>query len=206
MSDAAAAMSAGEPWPLSSVWSLRPKEAKVCPIRVSLGVLGRKWTLVVLRDIAFRPDATFSLMMARTAGLTPRVLSLRLKELRAEGLIEKVADPTDERKSHYRLTSKGRDAVPILTALVAFGIRHRAEAVFEDGRPRSLEECFPGRAPELMGDLYEYAVRSQEIRSPADPSAGGPTRGRSARETPVDRRITSGRRSARPSAGSPRSP
>lgn len=206
MSGSATAMTPGDPWPLSAVWSLRPKEAKVCPIRVSLGVLGRKWTLVVLRDIAFRPDATFSLMMARTAGLTPRVLSLRLKELRGEGLIEKVADSTDERKSHYRLTPKGKDAVPILTALIAFSIRHRAETIFEDGRPRSLEECFPGRAPELMGDLYGYAVRSQELRSAGGMGPERAPRARPGRSSSVDRPITSGRRSARPSAGSPRSP
>jgi DNA-binding HxlR family transcriptional regulator len=153
-----------EPWALTSVWSQRPAEAQACPIRISLGVLGRKWALVVLRDIAFRPDSSFVQILHRTKGLTPRVLSLRLRELRNEEIIEKVADPHDERRSHYRLTEKGRDAVPILTALVSFGIRQYASEVFRDARPRRLEDCFPGRAPELMGPLYDFAIGSRRIR------------------------------------------
>jgi DNA-binding MarR family transcriptional regulator len=89
---------------------------------------------------------------------------MRLRELRTEGLIEKVADATDERRSHYRLTPKGVDAVPILTALISFGIRHYAAEVFRDARARTLEECFPGRAPELLGPLYEFAVHSSNTQ------------------------------------------
>ena len=166
MSPASATLSASaeEPWPLSSVWANRPAEAQACPIRVSLGVLGRKWTLVVLRDIAFRPESSFGQILSRTKGLTPRVLSLRLQELRREELIEKIADAHDERRSHYRLTAKGRDIVPVLTALVAFGIRHYAADVFTDAKPRTLDDCFPGRAPELLGDLYEFSLRSASSR------------------------------------------
>ncbi|HZY92214.1 MAG TPA: helix-turn-helix domain-containing protein [Thermoplasmata archaeon] len=156
---------AEEPWPLSSVWAQRPAEAQACPIRVSLGALGKKWSLVVLRDIAFRPNTSFTQILARTSGLSPRVLSMRLRELRGEGLIEKVADGIDERRSHYRLTDKGRDAVPILTALIAFGMRHHAEEVFRDARPRTLQEVFPGRALELMGPLYEFALQSSSTRT-----------------------------------------
>jgi DNA-binding HxlR family transcriptional regulator len=158
---ASARADSDEPWALAAVWSERPAEAQACPIRISLGVLGRKWALVVLRDIAFRPDSSFVQILNRTQGLTPRVLSLRLRELRNEEIIEKVADPHDERRSHYRLTEKGRDAVPILTALVSFGIRQYASEVFRDARPRRLEDCFPGRAPELMGPLYDFAIGSR---------------------------------------------
>lgn len=144
-------------FPLSSIGDLVPKEAKMCPIRATLGVLGRKWALVVLRDIAFRPDPSFGQILRRSKGLTPRVLSNRLRELRSEQLIEKVADAHDDRRSHYRLTPKGKDAVPILVALASFGMRHLADQVVSDGRPRTLQEVFPGRAPTLLRDLYVYA-------------------------------------------------
>lgn len=145
-------------FPLTTIGALVPKDSIGCPIRASLGVLGRKWALVILRDVAFRPDPTFGQILTRSKGLTPRVLSNRLRELRAEELIEKVADAHDERKSHYRLTPKGKDAVPILVALASFGMRHLAPQVVADGRPRSLENTFPGRAPGLLRDLYRYAV------------------------------------------------
>jgi DNA-binding HxlR family transcriptional regulator len=156
---------------LTSVGGLVPKDAVGCPIRATLGVLGRKWALVVLRDIAFRPDPTFGQILRRSKGLTPRVLSTRLRELRAEELIDKVADPRDERKSHYRLTAKGRDAVPVLVALAAYGMRHLAPQVVPDGRPRTLQEVFPGRAPELLGDLYTYALSRPSGRAPSVSSA-----------------------------------
>jgi DNA-binding HxlR family transcriptional regulator len=145
-------------FPLTSIGELVPKDSIGCPIRASLGVLGRKWALVVLRDVAFRPAPTFGQILKRSRGLTPRVLSNRLRELRAEELIERVADSHDERKSHYRLTAKGKDAVPILVALASFGMRHLAAQVVPDARPRSLDEVFPGRAPGLLRDLYRYAV------------------------------------------------
>jgi DNA-binding HxlR family transcriptional regulator len=145
-----------ESFPISSVGATLP-DALGCPIRASLGILGRKWALVVLRDIAFWPDQTFGQLLIRSKGLTPRVLTNRLRELRSEELIEKIADPHDDRKVHYRLTRKGKDVVPILMALSAFGLRHLAPIVTADGRPRTLEQTFPGLAPALLRDLYQFA-------------------------------------------------
>jgi DNA-binding HxlR family transcriptional regulator len=147
-----------ESFPLSSIGALLRQDALGCPIRASLGILGRKWALVVLRDVAFWPDQTFGQLLARSKGLTPRVLTNRLRELRAEELIEKLSDPHDERKVHYRLTQKGKDVVPVLMALSAFGLRHLAPQVTADGRPRTLEETFPGLAPVLLRDLHRFAT------------------------------------------------
>jgi DNA-binding HxlR family transcriptional regulator len=148
----------------------RPKEAIACPIKASMGLLGKKWTMVVLRDLAFLPKPTFSSILARSPGLTPRVLSFRLREMRAEGLIEKVADARDERVFHYRLTSKGKAALPILTALVAFGMEHLPEKVWADGKPRTLEDVFPRQSERLLGSLYRYVVGEVERVAPESPA------------------------------------
>jgi len=147
-----------EGFPLSSVGGILPDDAIGCPIRATMGVLGRKWALVILRDIAFRPNPTFGYILSRSKGLTPRVLTNRLRELRQEELIEKIADAHDERKVHYRLTPKGKDVVPILMGLAAFGLRHLAPQVAADGKPRTLERTFPGMAPGLLRDLYRFAI------------------------------------------------
>src|SRR5215472_18441798 len=130
-----------------------------CPVRASLGLLGRKSSLLVIRDLSFYPGITFGQIRRRNPGMTPRVLSHRLRELREAGLIEKTVDSRDDRVYHYRLTEKGMDAVPVMTALSAFGMKHGALEVFKDGRPRSLAEVFPGQAAPLLGELREYALR-----------------------------------------------
>src|SRR5436309_2124632 len=59
-----------------------------CPIMTSMGVLGKKWTMLILRDIGFRKIDRFNRLLESIPGLTPRVLSKRLKELEKEGFIE----------------------------------------------------------------------------------------------------------------------
>ena len=130
---------------------------QTCPIRASLGVLGRKWTLLVLRDLSYFPGIPFSQILRNSPGLTPRVLSMRLRGLREEGFLERLVDPSNRRDVRYRLTPKGRDAMPILTALIQFGIRHYAGEVFADGRPRALQQVFPDRQERLLGRLADYA-------------------------------------------------
>lgn len=128
-----------------------------CPIRASLGSLGRKWALLALRDIAFFRNVTFGRILRNNPGLTPRVLSMRLKDLREEGLIERLVEPEDGRDIRYRLTSKGDDIIPILTAFIQYGIRHHADRVFEDEKPRGLGVVFPEPRDVLLGDLGPYA-------------------------------------------------
>jgi DNA-binding HxlR family transcriptional regulator len=59
-----------------------------CPIKTSLGVLGKKWTIMIIRDIGFLKINRFNRLLESIQGLTPRVLSMRLKELEKEGFIE----------------------------------------------------------------------------------------------------------------------
>jgi len=136
---------------------IRLPETIRCPIQSSLGVLGRKWALVVLRDIGLRPQARFSDIMRTNPGLTPRVLAFRLKELEAEGLIFRF-QKRDKREVYYRLTPTGLDAVPILTALIYFGSKRRAHEVFRDGRPRTMVEMFPGSQRELLQGMADWAA------------------------------------------------
>lgn len=135
-----------------------------CPIRASLGVLGRKWTLLVLRDVAFFGRARFSAIMKMNPGLGPRILSMRLRELEAEGFIRGEPNHADRREITYRLTRKGLDVMPILTAFIQFGMRYHASSVFEDGRPRDLEAVYPVERPRMLGRLLPYA----RIEEPSD--------------------------------------
>ncbi len=113
-----------------------------CPIRTSLGVLGKKWTILIIRDIGFRKIERFNRLLKSIPGLTPRVLSMRLKELEKEGLIECSKENKIPMMVLWRLTEKGKDTLPILLMLTAFSSKWHAEFIFEDKKPRNLNEIF----------------------------------------------------------------
>src|SRR5437660_615718 len=102
------------------------------PIRESVRRLGRKWTLLILRDMAFLKLNRFGQILRNNPGLTPRVLSRRLDEMEEEGLVERLER---EDTVTYRLTGRGEDAVFILLAFLRYGIRHRGG----DGRKLSVK-------------------------------------------------------------------
>lgn len=111
-----------------------------CPVEATLGVLGKKWTFLIIRNIALYGKHRFNDMLKVTPGLTPRVLSMRLKELQASGLIE--VTRKDRNLTAWDLTTKGRDTHPILMYLAKFGSKWFSEKVFNDGKPRDLDEIF----------------------------------------------------------------
>lgn len=157
---------------------------EACPIATTLGTLGRKWTLPILRDVAFFPRASFGLIRKRNPGLRQRTLSNRLRELAAEDLIRRVVPVHDERHPYYELTSKGLEAWPILASLFQYGIRHHARTVFADGRPRDLAEVYPRDASLMLGPLAEYA---RAAAPPSTPTRASISRPESRIERPVRR-------------------
>lgn len=141
-----------------------PKSTIGCPVQASLGVFGRKWALVVLRDVAFLKGARYSDILRRNKGLTPRVLVWRLKELEDEGIIMRLTGD-DKREIFYELTPKGLDAMPMLTALIYYGTKHHSKDVFADGRSRSMSEMFPDSQRELLQGLAGWAAREKRDTS-----------------------------------------
>jgi DNA-binding HxlR family transcriptional regulator len=110
---------------------------------MTLGVLGKKWTLLILRDIGFLKVDRFNQILRVTSGLTPRVLSLRLRELEESGFIEQIELRPIPRLVRWALTKKGEDTLPLLMSFIEFGSKWHSDDVFEDKRPRSVEELFP---------------------------------------------------------------
>jgi DNA-binding HxlR family transcriptional regulator len=116
---------------------------KDCPIKVTVAVLGKKWTLLILRDIALLKINRFNRIRQSLPGLTSRVLVMRLHELEKSGLIEAVVIKDKPRVVEWALTDKGKDTVPILLSIISFGAKWYPDKVFEDHLPRALEEIFP---------------------------------------------------------------
>lgn len=124
--------------------SVKPIKVKVefsgCPVEASLGVLGRKWALLILRNIALYRANRFNAMIRATPGLTKRILSMRLRELEGEAFIVRVE--RSDRYARWALTEKGIDVLPVLLTLVQLGSKWYPDRVFRDGTPRALTEIF----------------------------------------------------------------
>jgi DNA-binding HxlR family transcriptional regulator len=98
-----------------------------CSVAGTLGVVGEKWSLLVLREAFFgvRRFADFQ----RILGAPKAVLSDRLATLVAQGILDRVPYQAEgERQRHeYRLTAKGRDLYPTLVALMQWGDTYLAD-------------------------------------------------------------------------------
>lgn len=111
-----------------------------CPVKASMGVISKKWTLMIVRDIGYYKLSRYNEFLKNNPGLSERVLSRRLAEMVKEGFLARTEENGDVR---YHLAEKGHDVMPILLGFLAFGIKHQAARVFADARPRDLAEAFP---------------------------------------------------------------
>jgi DNA-binding HxlR family transcriptional regulator len=127
-----------------------------CPIYLAAGILGKKWTMLILRDIGMRKIQRFNRLLEHIPGITPRVLSQRLKELEEEGFIECV-ERRGPKLVRWDLTEKGVDTLPILMSFIAFGSKWYADSAFQDKKPRTLRQIY--KTPEAREIIEKYSVK-----------------------------------------------
>src|SRR5690606_22574432 len=78
-----------------------------CPVyHHAVELVGRRWTGAILRAL-LAGETRFSAIGAAVPGLSDRLLSQRLKELEAEGVVERHVSPGPPERIEYHLTSKG---------------------------------------------------------------------------------------------------
>lgn len=98
---------------------MSPRE---CSIARSLGVLGERWSLLVLRELVFGTHRFDGI--ARATGAPRDLLTRRLRTLEGAGLLERRRYSERPPRDEYLLTERGRDAGEILLALMAYGDRN----------------------------------------------------------------------------------
>ena len=90
-----------------------------CGVAAAADLLGDAWTLLLVRDLAGGPRR-FTKLEAST-GISPRVLTDRLRALCDRGLLTRRMYPEIPPRVEYALTEKGRDVLPIIEALRVYG-------------------------------------------------------------------------------------
>ncbi|MBU7317986.1 MULTISPECIES: winged helix-turn-helix transcriptional regulator [Paenibacillus] len=94
-----------------------------CPIAKTLDVIGTKWTFLIIRDLLIEGTMRFSDLLKSMDGISPKTLSLRLKELEDHGMLERTVYPEVPPRVEYTLTEKGRRLEGIFIELKRFGMQ-----------------------------------------------------------------------------------
>ncbi len=99
---------------------------ETCPVCRTAEVVCGKWTLLLVRDLA-AGRSRFCELERSLAGISPRTLSLRLRALEEEGIVERHTYPEVPPRVEYALTEKGRALLPLIEDMRAYGERWLAQ-------------------------------------------------------------------------------
>jgi DNA-binding HxlR family transcriptional regulator len=94
-----------------------------CPIARTLAFLGDAWTILILRDA--HSGVTRFDQFRKSLGIAPTMLTKRLEMLTEEKLLEKRRYSERPPRDEYVLTEAGRDFLPVLFMIGAWGRKHR---------------------------------------------------------------------------------
>jgi len=93
-----------------------------CGLAHALDLLGERWAMLVLRELAYGPRR-FSELRADLPGISANVLTQRLTELEGRGLVRKTRLPPPASVQVYEATPWGLEAVPTIAALGRWAAR-----------------------------------------------------------------------------------
>ena len=118
-----------------------------CSVARALAVVGDRWTMLLVRE-AFLGTRRFDDFQHNT-GASRAIVTERLRDLVADGVLDRVKYQDHPERFEYRLTAKGHDLHPVVTALLAWGDRW---APAPDGPPVTLvhKQCGATIHPEQV--------------------------------------------------------
>lgn len=101
----------------------RPNPLPGCPMAAAFAAIGGKWKLTLIYWLA-HGECHFAGLRRRGAPITPKVLAEQLRELEADGLVERVVTGPVPAPVIYRLTSYGTTVLPVVEGVRQWGETH----------------------------------------------------------------------------------
>jgi DNA-binding HxlR family transcriptional regulator len=130
-----------------------------CGVARSLDVIGERWALLIVRELLLGPKR-FNDLLAGLTGASPNVISQRLRELTAGGVIRQRDLGPPARVRVYELTDWGRELEPVVLHLGQWGIR----APLSEGATWGLDSLLLALQatadPAVVNGRYELRVGS----------------------------------------------
>jgi DNA-binding HxlR family transcriptional regulator len=94
-----------------------------CPLTAALAAIGGKWKLIIIYWLAEEP-AHFAGLRRRMPGISQKVLTQQLRELRADAIVDRRAAPRAPEPVVYSLTPYGRSLLPLVESVRLWGRSH----------------------------------------------------------------------------------
>ncbi|HEX2231490.1 MAG TPA: helix-turn-helix domain-containing protein, partial [Nitrososphaeraceae archaeon] len=111
-------------------------ELKSCPIETTFKIIGKKWAVLIIREM-FRGTTQFNRFLENIEGITPKVLTERLRELQKFGIVRRRIVSEYPIRIEYEMTDIGKEFEPVLLAAASFSMKNMPKIVFKDGKPRN---------------------------------------------------------------------
>ena len=111
-------------------------ELKSCPIETTFKIIGKKWAILIIREM-FRGTTQFNRFLENIDGITPKVLTERLRELQKFGIVRRRIVSEYPIRVEYEMTDLGKEFEPVLLAAASFSMRNMPKIVFKDGKSRN---------------------------------------------------------------------
>lgn len=101
---------------------------KSCPIEHTVNLIGHKWKVLIIRNLFHNGTQRFVELSKGINGISQKMLTQQLRQLEADGLINRKVYPEVPPKVEYSLTELGLSLSPIMNEMNLWGIKHMEQS------------------------------------------------------------------------------
>ncbi|HTU78263.1 MAG TPA: helix-turn-helix domain-containing protein [Solirubrobacteraceae bacterium] len=139
-----------------------------CAVAKSLDLVGDRWTLLIVRELALRGACRYTDVRKGLPGIASNLLAERLRELEQAGVIAREDAPPPIATTLFRLTPRGEQLRPVLEDLIRWGLPLMTEQKPEDAvrshwLAPALELMLTDRQPQASAVTVELQIGDQPI-------------------------------------------
>lgn len=100
------------------------KDLPACPVEITMGLIGEKWKVLIIRDL-LTGTKRFGELRKSVTGITQKVLTNNLRQMESSGLIKRKVYAEVPPRVEYSLTETGWSLKSILDSMVVWGNNYR---------------------------------------------------------------------------------
>ena len=115
-------------------------ECKCCPVFNTFNIIGKKFSLLILRNMLYDKQKRFNEFLNSIEEINPKTLSIRLKEMEKDGLIKRHVYNEMPIRIEYYLTQKGKELQPIMEQMALFSLKYCCDQIFDNPDPIKIEK------------------------------------------------------------------